>query len=97
MTDQKDFHHTHIVKRKEHTEPYDNHKVYASCYAACLSAHILKEKAEDICKKVTEVLDVWIDDKTSVTSDAIFNEVTKELSAHNKEASFLYKTHRDVS
>ena len=90
--------HTHIVKRRDnHTELYDNHKVYASCYASCLSAHVPKEKAEEISALVAADVDTWIDDKASVTSEEIFKHIAKVLALHDKEAALLYETHRDIS
>lgn len=89
--------HTHIVKRQKHQEPYDNHKVYASCYAACLNTNIPKKKAENICQGVTKEIDRWISKKDMVHSEEIFKEITKAMAKNNKEASFMYKTHRDIS
>ncbi len=63
---------THIVKRRGHKEIFDERKVYASVFAACLSAHIDKEKAEVTANLVTKEIKKWIEDKEDVTSDAIF-------------------------
>lgn len=89
--------HPHIIKRKGRKEPYDNHKVYASCYAACLNTHMPKEEAEGISRDVMKEIDQWIDEKKDVSSQDIFQEVTKTLGKYNKEAAFMYETHRDVS
>ena len=89
--------HPHIVKRKEHQEPYDNHKVYASCYAGCLDASLPKEEAETICAKVMDELDGWIEKKDAVPSEKIFKKVIRAMAKLNKEAAFMYETHRDIS
>lgn len=89
--------HAHIVKRKGHKESYDNHKVYASCYAACLNTHMSKERAEEICFQVTRAIDDWIAGKESVSSQEIFDEVALVMGKHNTDASFMYKSHRDIS
>ncbi len=90
--------HTHIVKRRGgHREPYDNHKVYASCYAASLNANIPKEKAEALCEKITAEIDAWIFGKDALTSQEIFEEVIRVMEKYNKNAAFMYKTHRDIS
>lgn len=89
--------HPHIVKRKGHKEPYDNHKVYASCYAACLNSHIPKERAESICDNVMAELDSWVTGKGEVFSQQIFEEVARIMEKHDKNASFMYKSHRDIS
>ncbi len=89
--------HTHIVKRKGHTEEYDERKVYASSYAAVLNVHETQKVAEDIAEKVSKDVSNWIKDKKEVNSSQIFDEVTKSLAKYNKDASFMYNTHRDVS
>lgn len=88
---------SHIVKRKGHKQPYDQKKAYASVYAACLSSHVQQEEAETIAQKMTDYLNEWIKEKEEVNSREIFEEVEKELKHLNKEAAFMYKTHRDVS
>ena len=90
--------HTHVVKRRAgHRELYDNHKVYASCYAACLNTLVPKEEAEALCKKVTDEIDVWVGTKDVLTSDEIFKEVTRVMQKYNERAAFMYATHRDIS
>lgn len=89
--------HPHIVKRKGHQEPYDNHKVYASCYAACLNAHIPKERAESICNSVMAEMDSWIAGKDEASSQQIFEETTRVMEKFDKDASFMYRSHRDIS
>ena len=87
----------HIIKRKGHRQEFDERKVYASVYAACLSSHLSKEEAEDIANQVAKELGKWIENKEGVTSDEIFKAAAEELMALNKDASFMYTTHRDVS
>ena len=90
--------HTHIVKRRKgHREPYDNHKVYASCYAACLNAGLSKTESEVLCEKVTNTIDAWIDGKDVVASEDIFREVIKTMQQYHEKAAFMYETHRDIS
>lgn len=87
----------HIVKRKGHQEEYDEKKVYASSYSACLNSHLPKEKTEKIAGRVTKEIDKWIENKTEVDSGQIFKEVTKSLEKIDPEVAFMYKTHRDLS
>ena len=90
--------HSHIVKRRKgHREPYDNHKVYASCYAASLNAGLSKEEAEALCEKVTRAIDAWVLEKDSVTSEEIFREIIRVLKTHDTKVAFMYETHRDIS
>lgn len=87
----------HIVKRHKHMQPFDERKVYASVYAACLSAHILDEQAESISSLVTREVKKWLEDKREVTSYQIFRHVVSELEHLSKEAMLMYETHRDLS
>ena len=88
---------THIVKRKGHKQEFDEKKLYASVYAACLSAHLDKEEAEATANLVTREVKKWIADKDEVTSDQIFKKAGEELDHLNKDAAFMYTTHRDIS
>ena len=88
---------THIVKRRGHQQEFDEKKVYGSVYAACLSAHVKKEEAEKTADLVAKEVTKWVDEKEEVSSDAIFKKVGEELETLNKDASFMYKTHRDIS
>lgn len=88
---------TNIVKRRGHKEEYDERKAYASSYAACRNAHLSEKEAESIADKVTKDIENWIEDKDEVDSKQIFEEVTKSLAKYNKDASFMYETHLDVS
>lgn len=86
-----------VVKRKGHEEKFDERKVYASCYAACLSSHIEIKKTEKICAKVAKEINSWIKSKTCVSSNEIFKMTIKLLNKHDKNAAFMYETHRDIS
>lgn len=86
-----------IVKRHGHVESFDERKVYASCYAACVSCHLPKQKAEAISSKVSMEIKSWIKTKRAVTSSEIFRQVTRSLKKYNKDAAFMYSTHRDIS
>ena len=88
---------THIVKRKGHKEHFDDRKVYASCFAACLNVHMEKHSAEKCADKATKEVGTWIKKKKVVTSDQIFKEVVKALKKYDKNAAFMYETHRDLS
>jgi len=86
-----------IVKRKGHTEIYDERKVYGSCFFACRNAHLGEQESEQICNKVSAAVTKWVSTKKFVSSDDIFRILIKELKKHNEDASFLYETHRDIS
>ena len=88
---------THIVKRKGHKQKFDERKLYASVYAACRSAHCKEEEAEATANLVAREINKWIERKVEVTSNEIFKKVGEELGHLNKDASFMYSTHRDIS
>lgn len=87
----------HVIKRQGLKEKYDEKKVYASTYSACLNSHLPKEGAEKIADMVTKEVDKWIEKKTEVDSDQIFKEVIKLLEKIDPEVAFMFKTHRDLS
>lgn len=87
----------HIVKRKGHKEIFDERKVYASVYAACLASHVQHQEAELIASKVSNEIKEWIKSKEETTSSDLSKKITDELKSLNKEAAYMYSTHRDVS
>tara|TARA_Y100000310_G_scaffold216585_1_gene217607 strand:+ start:1836 stop:2105 length:270 start_codon:yes stop_codon:yes gene_type:complete len=87
----------HIVKRRGHEELFDERKVYASCYSACLSSHIKRVDAEKICEKVTKEIKSWIKDKKKVTSPGISRQIVVAMRKYSKDASFMYESHKDIS
>jgi len=76
---------------------FDERKVYASCYAACLSAHIEHITAEKIADKVSKEIKKWVKNRKVVTSNHIFIQMVKVMKKHDKNAAFMYETHRDIS
>lgn len=88
---------THIVKRRGYKQQFDERKLYASIYAACLSADVGKEQAAATADLVVKKVKIWIDDKKEVTNDAIFRITAEELKHLNKDAAFMYITHRDIA
>lgn len=87
----------HIVKREGHKQEFDERKLYASVYAACIVAHIQTEEAESIANLVTREVNSWIKDKEEVSSSEIFEQAAQELAHLNHHAAFMYRTHRDIS
>lgn len=88
---------THVVKRRGHKQKFDERKVYASVYAACLNTHMSHEEAEGVANKVASAVKDWVDNKEEVDSTEIFIKAGGELEKVNKDAAFMYTTHRDVS
>ena len=86
----------HIVKRKGHTEPYDQKKVYASVFAACQSVREPAGSAELVADKVMKEVNAWIEKKTEVTSNDIRRQASKHLNAYNSDAAYMLLHHRVV-
>ena len=86
-----------IIKREGREERFDERKVYASCYAACLNAQIEHKQAEKICEKVAKDVKAHISRKTCVSSSHIFRAVITAMKKHDKNAAFMYETHRDIA
>ena len=87
---------THIVKRRGHKEEFDERKVYISCFSACRSAHMDDRETAKVCDSVKSVVKRWIRNKKSVTSQQIFMLVKRELAKKNRDAAFMYETHKDI-
>lgn len=85
-----------IVKKAGHNEQYDKEKVFYSAYAACLNASIDDKEAQQLGKHVAMEINKWIKGKKEINSTKIFNQVTKILAKKNKNAAFMYATHRDI-
>ena len=88
---------THIVKRRGHRQEFDERKIYASVYAACINTSLEKEEAEKIANKISDSIKSWVKDKKEVNSSDIFEETASLLEEINPDAAFMYKTHRDIS
>lgn len=88
---------THIVKRHGHKQHFDERKIYASVFAACKSSHVSDEEAESIANLVAREVKNWIEGRDEVTSAEVFKQAGEELEHLNKEAAFMYTTHRDIS
>lgn len=86
----------HIVKRKGHTESYDERKVYASVYAACQAVREPAGSAELIAEKVVQNINEWIAKKNEVTANDIRRQATKHLHAYNQDAAYIFLHHRVV-
>lgn len=86
-----------IVKRKGHTEAFDERKVYGSCYFACRNSHLSEKESEEISGKVSALVAKWANKQKSFSSADIFRKLIEELNKHNKDAAFMYETHRDIS
>jgi transcriptional regulator NrdR family protein len=86
-----------VVKRQGHLENFDSRKVYGSAYFACATTGVPKKKCEETAAKVSAEVQRHVKGKHVVTSDQLFKITTKVLKKYNKDAAFMYHTHRDLS
>ncbi len=87
----------HIVKRRGHTELFDERKIYAGVYASCLAVRTPPGSAELTAEKITELVKHWLADKKEVTSSDIHRQAIKHLKMFNPDAAILHETHRSLS
>jgi len=84
----------HIVKRHGHNEIYDEKKLYASVYSACLSVRQTSDTSELIAQRVIEDMAPWIEKKHEVTSNDIRRTAAKHLETYNPDAAQIFLHHR---
>lgn len=84
----------HIVKRSGHSETFDNRKLYASVYSACLSVHEHSGSAELIAKEICDDVEAWLADKAEVTSNDIRKRAGRILHDIQPDAAAVYTHHR---
>ena len=82
-----------IVKRRGHTEEFDERKVYGSVYAACASAHYDEAKCEEIAEEMAKKIKNFIKGKKQIQSLAIRKKVENELKKKDDELAFFYEQH----
>ncbi len=90
-----------MVKRKGHTEDYDERKVYGSVYAACYVVKLSEKKCEQtasrVAKDITKIVKKGATKNVCLDTSVIKRLATAKLRKHNKDAAFMYETHRDLS
>ena len=86
-----------IIKRRGHRENYDERKVYASVYVACLAAGEPETSAEKISSAVAKQITRYVAEWKVIKSDQIFRLAIVELGKRSPKTVFLYENHRDLS
>lgn len=82
-----------IVKRRGHTEKFDEKKVYGSVYAACASAHCAEMLCEKTAEEITKRVKQFIKKKKEVHSGEIRRKIETELKKIDEELAFFYEHH----
>ncbi len=90
-----------VIKRAGHKEAYDERKVYGSVYAACLSVNESEKKCEAVAGAIAKKISAWVGAgaKKGICVDTrqIAKKVAAEIKKRDKDAAFMYETHRDIS
>lgn len=87
-----------VVKRggKRPTEAFTRDKLHASVKAACLSVRTPEGQSHDTADKVCDLVIIWLDDKSAVTSDDLRRQAVRVLETFHPEAAYLYQHHRMI-
>ena len=86
-----------LIKRHGTNEAYDERKVYGSVYGACMSVEMGEKQCELISAGVAKKVTKLVHGKKIKTSGEIAKHTAAELRKKNKDAAFMYETHRDIS
>lgn len=82
-----------IIKRspKRGSESFQRHKLHSSVHAACLSVRCRPGEADDIAKKVCDVVVVWLENKPEITSNDLRRTASKHLQKYHPDAAYIYE------
>lgn len=86
----------HVIKRRGHTESFDERKIYASVYEACHAVQLSTSQAEKIAASVSLNVKKWAEKKEHVNAHEIHREVVKALRKHHADVAFMYEHHRNL-
>jgi len=86
-----------VVKRRGHTEQFDERKVYGSIYSACSNCDLHERECEKLAEQVIEELKKVLANKKEINSTEIFGLVISILAKYHEDAAFMYQVHRDIS
>ena len=79
-----------VVKRRGRKENFDERKIYASIYSACMSRYLNEPKCESIAAGITNVIKRWLNNKNVITSNQIRKKVRTELGKKGRDLVYHY-------
>lgn len=88
---------TKVVKKSGGIEYFDGEKLELTVIRASLNAHLSDEEGREIARGVLDKVASWLEGKEETSSGEIFIKVIDILAEINRDVSFMYKTHRDIS
>lgn len=85
-----------IFKRRGKKEKFDEKKLYASVYSACIDCDLSGTEAERISEEITNGVKKFLKGRKKVNSTEIFGFVVQKLAREHEAVAFMYETHREV-
>jgi len=86
-----------IVKRRGKKEKFDEKKLYASVYSACMECDIEVRKAEKVAEETILEVRKFLHGRKSINSTELFGFVIQKLARHHEAVAFMYETHREIA
>ena len=86
-----------VEKRDGRCEKFDGEKAYNIFCRVALNAHLTEKEAGKLADKAMKDLNQFLKTKRKIKSTELFKQKIKILNKYDKEAAFLYETHRDVN
>ncbi len=86
-----------IVKKDGRKEAFSKKKLFSSIYESFLNAHHNKKNADNFAKKVSNEALRHLKNKKIINSSYVFKIIATLLEKYDKDAAFLYETHRDIN
>src|SRR3989344_6506282 len=86
-----------VEKRDGRCEKFDEKKAYDVFCRVGFNAHLNEKEAERLADKAMKDLNQFLEAKSKIKSTELFKQKIKILNKYDKEAAFLYETHRDVN
>lgn len=86
-----------IFKRRGKTEKFDEKKLYASVYSACIDCDLSASEAERISETMLKETKKFLRGRKKVNSTEIFGFVVQKLAREHEAVAFMYETHREVA
>ena len=86
-----------VEKRDGRCEKFDEKKAYDIFCRVALNAHLSEKEATNLADKAMKDLNNFLKSKSKIKSSGLFRQKIKILKKYNKEAAFLYETHRDIN
>jgi len=85
-----------IFKRRGKKEKFDEKKLYASVYSACIDCDLSANEAERISEEIIKEVGKFMKGRKKINSTEIFGFVVQKLAREHEAVAFMYETHREL-